>query len=98
MLSSTKAVTEPPRVDIPRIGERVNTAKSTPRIMKAVSAFDLNSLLEIRRLVARYFVDDKVDPLALPTIWTRVLSPRHFMMVSPFDSLMASSIHGPEPL
>jgi hypothetical protein len=65
MLSSTNAVTEPPRVNIPRIGERVKAASNTPKIMNAVNALDRNNFLETGMLVPRRFVDDKVDLLTL---------------------------------
>jgi len=86
LMLSANAATELPRVNIPRIeGERVKPTSSTPRAMLTGSALDPNSLLEIGILVAGRLVEDKTDLLTLLTIGTRVLSPRHFIIVSPFE-------------
>jgi hypothetical protein len=94
-MASSNAVTEPPRMNIPRIdGETVKPASSITRATLTESALDRNSLLEIGILVAGRLVDDRIDLLTLLTIWTLVPSPRHFIIVSPLNSHRTSLTHG----
>jgi len=75
-------------------GERSIDASSMLRAIRNESALHLDSLLEIRLLAFECLADKKIDLLTLLTIWTLVPSPRHFMIVSPLNSLRTSSTHG----
>jgi hypothetical protein len=92
---SSNAVTEPPPVNIlGDEGERSIAASSMNRTMRTESALYLDSLLEIGLLAFECLADKKNNLLTLLTIWTLVPSPRHFMIVSPLNSLRTSSTHG----
>jgi hypothetical protein len=88
---SEDALTKPPRVISE--AERATATSITLRPMPAGSALNLDSFLEIVFAASRV-VDDRIDLLILLTIWTRVPSPRYFIMVLLLNSLRPSSPNG----